>query len=170
MRKISALRSEGLTIGRLAKRTGVNLETIRYYERIALMPEPLRTEGGHRVYDREHLKRLGFIRRSRELGFSLDEVRALLGLVDGGDYTCAEVRDMTLQHLAEVRRKIADLRRLERSLRDVAAQCSGDTVPKCPVIDVLWREASAARSAVSPGKGDGTGRAVTPSSRPRSGD
>lgn len=126
----------------LAKRTGCNLETIRYYEKIGLMPEPPRTAGGYRAYHGEHLKRLAFIRRSRELGFSLDEIRSLLRLVDGGDYTCAEVRDMTLRHSDDVRRKIADLRRLERSLKQMAAQCSGDTVPKCPIIDVLWREAS----------------------------
>lgn len=126
----------------LAKRTGCNLEAIRYYEKIGLMPDPPRTGGGYRAYDREHLKRLAFIRRSRELGFSLEEIRSLLGLVDGGDYTCAEVRDMTLRHSADVRRKIADLRRLERSLKQMAAQCSGDTVPKCPIIHVLWREAS----------------------------
>ncbi len=145
MRRLKTLGDEQLTIGRLAERSGVHLETVRYYERIGLMPEPRRTEGGHRVYGHEHLKRLGFIRRSRELGYSLQEIRSLLGLVDGGDYTCAEVRDMTLQHAAEVRRKIADLRRLERSLKEMAAQCSGDTVPKCPIIDVLWREASGLR-------------------------
>lgn len=126
----------------LAKRTGCNLETIRYYEKIGLMPEPPRTTGGYRAYDREHLKRLAFIRRSRELGFSLEEIRSLLRLVDGGDYTCSEVRDMTLEHCADVRRKIADLRRLERSLREMAAQCSGGTVPKCPIIDVMWRDTS----------------------------
>jgi MerR family mercuric resistance operon transcriptional regulator len=145
MRKIRRLAPEALTIWRLAKHAGVNLETVRYYERIGLMPEPPRTEGGHRSYEHEHLKRLGFIRRSRELGFSLQEVRSLLGLVDGGDYTCAEVRDMTLQHSAEVRRKIASLRRLERSLNEIADQCSGDSVPQCPIIDVLWREASSPR-------------------------
>lgn len=143
MRRINVVRHERLTIGRLAERSGVNLETVRYYERIGIMPEPLRTDGGHRVYKHEHLKRLGFIRRSRELGFSLEEIRSLLALVDGGDYTCAEVRDLTLQHSAEVHRKIADLRRLERSLKRMAAQCSGDTVPECPIIDVLWREAAA---------------------------
>ena len=142
MRRNKRLDYEVLTIGRLAKRAGVNLETVRYYERIGVMPEPRRTEGGHRVYDPEHLKRLGFIRRSRELGFSLGEIRSLLGLVDSGDYTCAEVRDMTLQHAADVHRKITDLRRLERSLKGMAAQCTGDTVPDCPIIDVLWRDAS----------------------------
>ena len=130
----------GLQRAELASRAGCNLETIRYYEKIGLMPEPPRTAGGYRAYDREHLKRLAFIRRSRELGFSLEEIRSLLRLVDGGDYTCSEVRDMTLAHCAEVHRKITDLRRLERSLKDMAAQCSGNRVPACPVIDVLWRE------------------------------
>lgn len=146
MSDINRLKAASMTIGSLGRDSGVNIETIRYYERIGLMPRPRRTGGGHRQYERAHLKRLGFIRRSRELGFSLDEVRALLGLVDGGNYTCAEVRDLTLRHLAEVRGKIADLRRLERSLKDMAAQCSGTTVPVCPVIDVLWREPPAPRS------------------------
>lgn len=134
--------STGYGIGMLSKRTGVNIETIRYYERIGLMPRPPRTSGGHRVYDRTHLKRLGFIRRSRELGFSLEEIRALLGLVDGGDYTCAQIREVAVTHLAEIRQKIADLRRLERSLRDMADRCTGDEVPECPVIEVLWKEAT----------------------------
>lgn len=131
-------RAERYSIGQLGIRAGVNLETVRYYERIGLMPEPPRTRGGHRVYNGLHLKRLGFIRRSRELGFSLDEVRALLRLVDGGDYTCAEVRELTLLHLAEMRRKISDLRQLVRSLQDMADQCTGDNVPDCPIVDVLW--------------------------------
>jgi MerR family mercuric resistance operon transcriptional regulator len=131
-------RAERYSIGRLGTRAGVNLETVRYYERIGLMPRPPRTRGGHRVYDGLHLKRLGFIRRCRELGFSLDEVRTLLRLVDGGDYTCAEVRALTLVHLAEMRRKISDLRRLARSLQDMADQCTGNNVPECPILDVLW--------------------------------
>jgi len=130
--------------GELARRTGCNLETIRYYEKIGLMPEPPRTAGGYRTYDRDQVKRLAFIRRSRELGFSLEEIRSLLSLVDGGDYSCGEVRDRTLGHAAEVRRKVADLRRLERTLREMAAQCSGDEVPDCPIIDVLWRDAPGA--------------------------
>src|SRR3546814_908405 len=80
----------GYGIGTLSGRTGVNIETIRYYERIGVMPKPPRSVGGQRVYDAGHLKRLAFIRRSRELGFSLDEIRALLRLVDGGDYPCGE--------------------------------------------------------------------------------
>jgi MerR family mercuric resistance operon transcriptional regulator len=130
-------RGQNLTIGALSKRTGVNIETIRYYERIGMLPAPPRTAGGHRIYDRERAKRLGFVKRSRELGFSLDEIRAMLSLVDGGGYTCAEVREMTVRHRNDVRRKIADLRKMERALGHMISQCSGDTVPDCPIINEL---------------------------------
>jgi len=127
-----------IPIGALSKRTRVNIETIRYYERSGVLPPPPRTQGGHRAYDEDHLKRLNFVRRSRELGFSLDEVRQMLGLVDGGDATCDQVRHMTLEHLADVKAKIADLRRMERTLKDTAARCAGDQTPDCPIIDALF--------------------------------
>ncbi len=130
-----------IQIGMLSKRTGCNIETIRYYERIELLPPPPRSQGGYRLYGAEHLKRLTFIRRSRELGFTLEEVRSLLRLVDGGDYSCAEVKAITLDHVDQVRLKIVDLRRLERVLKDMASQCDGGEVPECPVIDALFREA-----------------------------
>jgi MerR family mercuric resistance operon transcriptional regulator len=123
--------------GELAQRSGCNIETVRFYEKRGFLPPPPRTAGGHRHYAPEHLKRLTFIRRSRELGFTLDEVRSLLTLVDGSDWTCAEVRAMTLEHLADVRRKIADLERIARVLQDMAAQCDGGAVPACPVIEAL---------------------------------
>jgi MerR family transcriptional regulator, mercuric resistance operon regulatory protein len=129
---------DGLSIGALSKRSGVNIETIRYYEKIGVMPKPGRTSGGYRIYGPAHLKRLSFVRRGRELGFSLDELRGLLHLVDGHAYTCAEVRAMTLEHLVEIRRKIADLRRLERVMADTSAQCTGDRIPECPIIDALF--------------------------------
>jgi MerR family mercuric resistance operon transcriptional regulator len=125
-----------LTIGALSKQTGVQVETIRYYEREGLLPNALRTTGGHRVFDEAHLRRLFFVRRSRELGFSGTEVRTLLGLVDGG-YTCAEVRELTLKHLVSVRAKIADLRRLERILTSISAKCEGGDTPDCPIIEAL---------------------------------
>ena len=127
------------TIGVLSRRTGCKVETIRYYERIGLLPAPARSAGGHRLFGEDHLKRLTFIRRGRELGFSLDDIRGLLGLVDGGAYTCAEVKAVTLEHLGEVRRKLADLRRLERVLKGMAAECDGGSLPDCPVIDALFR-------------------------------
>lgn len=148
-------RSAGRGIGALSKRTGCNIETIRYYERIGLMPPATRSEGGHRLYGEAQSRRLGFIRRTRELGFTLDQVGTLLKLVDGGRYTCAQVKRITVHHLDEVRRKVVDLRKIERALAEMAAQCEGGTVPKCPVIDALLDQAQDAadeppRSPASP--------------------
>lgn len=132
-------RGRRVTRGVIAARTGVNIETIRYYERIGILPAPSRSEGGHRLYGLDDEKRLTFVRRSRELGFSLQEVRGLLDLVDGGAATCDQVKAMTLGHLDEVRQRIADLRRMERVLRGMAAACAGGSVPECPIIDTLFR-------------------------------
>jgi len=123
--------------GELAKKTGCNIETVRYYEKIDLMPEPPRTTGGYRDYDREHERRLRFILRARDLGFGIEDIRGLLKLVDRHTYTCAEVREMTLEHLDAVRQKLADLKRLERTLAKTVAACNGRDVPDCPVIDAL---------------------------------
>lgn len=131
------MRAWDFPIGRLSAETGVNIETIRYYERIGIMPAPPRTEGGQRTYGAEHLKRLTFIRRCRELGFSLDEIRALLGLAGGHALTCAEVSDMAHAHIADIRQKVKDLKKLERVLTDLAARCHGRRVPECPILDVL---------------------------------
>ncbi len=127
-----------LTIGALAREAGVNIETILYYENIGLMPEPFRAGNGYRIYDETDLKRLSFIRRCRELGFSLDEVRGLLGLVDGGDYTCAEVRDLSGGRVGDVRQRIRDLRKMERTLKKMVSQCDGGLVPECPIVDRLY--------------------------------
>ncbi len=135
-------RAGGLSRGQLSKRTGCNIETIRFYEGIGLLLPPPRSQGGHRIYDESDLKRLVFIRRCRELGFTLDEVRGLLHLVDDHSYTCAEVRDITLKHLTEVRKKISDLKRLQNTLAGFVAKCHGDTVPDCPVIEALFRTAA----------------------------
>jgi MerR family mercuric resistance operon transcriptional regulator len=131
------LRATLFPIGVLSAETGVNIETIRYYEKISLMPAPPRTEGRQRVYDSTHLKRLNFIRRGRELGFSLDQIRQLLGLVRGHDLTCAEVKAMTEEHVTDIRQKVKDLKKLERVLTELAAQCSGKAVPDCPILDAL---------------------------------
>lgn len=131
-------RKKELSRGSLAAESGVHSETIRYYEKIELMPNPARSAGGHRIYDQSHLKRLFFIRRSRELGFTLQEIRELLELADGGDYTCAEVHDRTIAHLADVTRKIHDLRNIQRTLETMASKCDGSMVPDCPVMDELY--------------------------------
>lgn len=123
--------------GELAKRAGCNLETVRYYEKIGLMPAPPRTAGGYREYDREHARRLSFILRARDLGFGIESIRDLLKLVERHTYTCAEVREMTLEHLGAVRLKISDLKRLERTLATTVAACNGQSAPDCPVIDAV---------------------------------
>ncbi|HBP87287.1 MAG TPA: transcriptional regulator [Nitrospiraceae bacterium] len=128
------------TIGGLSRKTGCHIETIRYYERIGLLSKPPRTEGGHRLYNKEQIKRLVFIRRSRELGFSLDEIRTLFRLVDGERSTCQEVKTVTEQHLQDVSKKISDLRKLQKTLRAISSQCEGGLVPDCPIIESLFEE------------------------------
>ncbi|MBR9865167.1 MAG: helix-turn-helix domain-containing protein [Rhodobacteraceae bacterium] len=123
--------------GDLARATGCNLETIRYYEKIGIMPDPPRSTKGYRSYDNAHVRRLKFVMRSRDLGFSLEEVRGLLGLVDEQSRTCAEVQIIAEDHLTDVRAKIADLQRIEHVLSDTVARCTGDAVPECAVIDAL---------------------------------
>jgi MerR family mercuric resistance operon transcriptional regulator len=130
--------SKDLSIGRLSKRTGCNVETIRYYEKIGLLSAPPRTPGGHRVYGDDDARRLAFICRGRGLGFSLDEVRALLALADGQEYNCGKVREITLHHLREVKAKIRDLRRLERTLAAISRECEGGVAPRCPIIEALY--------------------------------
>jgi len=128
----------GYAIGAMSRNTGVNIETIRYYERIGIMPKPDRTQGGNRQYNLEQLKRLAFIKRCRELGFSIGEIRLLLEMVDREDFTCNEVHTMTINHLATIRKKQADLRQLEKALNSMAAECSRGDVPQCPIIDTLF--------------------------------
>lgn len=131
----------GLRIGMLSKRTGCNIETIRYYERIGLLPKTPRTEGGYRLYRVDHLKRLNFIRRARELGFSLDEVRTLLQLADHADKSCQHVRDLAATHLEDVQVKLADLKMMQRVLKAMIAHCADGTLPDCPLIEALFRGA-----------------------------
>lgn len=138
----------GISIGELSRRTGVNIETIRYFEKVGIIATPSRTHGGHRVYDEGHVRSLGFIRRARELGFTLAAVRALLALSDREDGYCAEFRDLTMRHLLAVRAKLADLRRLERGLAAMVAGCGDGKVPECPVLDAL-RGSAAPRSKVA---------------------
>ena len=134
-----ALRRSEWTIGRLSKETGCNIETIRYYERKGILPAPPRSGGGHRLYNRELLKRLTFVRRSRELGFTLKQVRELLKLVDGGEYTCEEVEKIARGHLRAIQRKVSDLKKLEGALKEMVSHCADGGGPECPVIDALFQ-------------------------------
>ena len=130
-------KTRALTVGALAKATKVNLATVRYYESIELMPSPGRKEGGHRVYGADDIRRLTFVRRARELGFSIEDIRALLKLAEPSHTSCAEVVHIARPHLASVREKLADLARLEDVLSKTIAQCSGEPVPTCPLLDTL---------------------------------
>jgi len=130
------MKKRGIAIGELSRRTNCNIETVRYYERIGLLPTPAR-RGRYRLYGGEDVGRLAFVRRSRGLGFTLDEVRALLGLAAGGGGACAEVREIAAKHLAEVQAKVADLQAMERVLADAVRGCDAGETPGCPLIDVL---------------------------------
>lgn len=128
-------------IGELSRRTGCNIETIRYYERIGVIPKPER-RGRYRSYRAEDVSRLRFARRARELGFALDEVRALLDLASGGQASCLKARDLAASHLNDVRTRIADLRRMEVVLARTVRACDRGTAPGCPLIDTLSVEQS----------------------------
>jgi MerR family mercuric resistance operon transcriptional regulator len=133
----ASLLDETFSIGSLSRLTGVNIETVRYYERIEMLPAPPRTEGGRRVYGSSQVRTLSFIRRARELGFTLAEVRTLLGLADTSKRSCADVAVIASAHLAAVRSKLTDLARLEVILAGTLAKCTGGSSPECPVIDML---------------------------------
>jgi MerR family mercuric resistance operon transcriptional regulator len=142
-------RGEVLTRGALASKTGCNIETIRYYEQIGMLPPPPRSEGGHRLYGQNLIKRLNFVLRSRDLGFTLEEIRELLRVVDGGNYTCAQVEALAHEHVQDIRQKIADLKKLKIVLERMASQCSGGKIPACPIIDTLFD----ARTPPNPARG-----------------
>ncbi len=129
--------ADTLSIGLLAERTGTKVETIRFYEKCGLLPKPSRTAGNYRAYAPAHLSRLSFIRRARDLGFSLDQIRALLDLSDDRDRPCEAVDAIAKEHLAEVDRKIADLRALRRELDSMIDQCHCGTVAECRIIEAL---------------------------------
>lgn len=128
--------ASGFQIGELSRRTGCNIETIRYYERIGLLPRARRS-GRYRNYDPDDARRLAFIRRARELGFTLDEVRTLLSLAAGDPESCHEARGLAAAHLTDVRTRIADLRRMERTLANHVRACDAGNNLACPLIESL---------------------------------
>jgi Cu(I)-responsive transcriptional regulator len=129
--------ARALTIGDLAKATNTKVETVRYYERIGLMPSPKRSASNYRTYSADHAERLSFIRRSRALGFSLDQVRELLGLADDRGRSCAAVDEIARQHLAEIDGKVADLKVLRRDLDALLRQCRHGAIAECKIIKAL---------------------------------
>ncbi|MGE3280059.1 MAG: helix-turn-helix domain-containing protein [Alphaproteobacteria bacterium] len=127
-----------ISIGELSRRTGVNIETIRYYERVGILPAPPRAASGRRIYGAADTRILLFVRRARELGYTLDQIRTLLALAaNDASGKCAEVREIAAGHLAEIRMKIADLRAMEALLAETVAQCDAGALPTCPVIETL---------------------------------
>jgi Cu(I)-responsive transcriptional regulator len=127
----------GLRIGALARATGTKVETIRWYEKVGLLGQPERSGANYRVYGGEGLARLSFIRRARDLGFSIDQIRALLDLSDDRSRDCATVDAIASQHLRAVDQKIADLEALRRELARVVSSCAGGTVAECRILDAL---------------------------------
>lgn len=126
-----------MTIGQLGQATGTKVETVRYYEKIGLLPEPRRTAGNYRLYAAAHVERLGFIRRARDLGFSIEDVRELLKLAAHGEQPCEEVDQLVERHLEATERKIKALTRLRRELRGTLTSCKGGRVAECRVIHAL---------------------------------
>lgn len=132
-----------LTIGKLAGATGTKVETIRYYEQIGLLAAPARSAGNYRTYEGEHLRRLSFIRRARDLGFSIDQVRELMGLADRREQSCMAVDVIANQHRDAITRKIADLTALASELDALIDSCSRNTVAECRIIEALGPSAEA---------------------------
>jgi MerR family mercuric resistance operon transcriptional regulator len=128
-----------VSIGILSRQSGVNVETIRYYERIGLLANPPRSAGGYRMYSAAHVGRLRFVRRARDLGLSIEEVRRLLSLADQKSKSCSKVRDLANHHLGDIRGRIADLRRMERVLSRLVEACAKGELDHCPLLEALAR-------------------------------
>jgi Hg(II)-responsive transcriptional regulator len=130
--------SQTLTTGETAERAGVNVQTVRYYERRGLLPEPPRTSGGFRQYEPEHVDRIRFIKRAQELGFTLDEAGELLDLRATPEADRADVRAVAQEKQEEIRHKIRDLQRMQSTLDDLIAACEGHgSTDACPILNAL---------------------------------
>ncbi len=129
--------AQDFMIGELSKRTNTKVQTIRYYEEIGVMPKAIRAANNRRLYNETHLERLTFIRHSRELGFSLDDIRNLLNLSDQPDRPCEEVDAIARGHLKDVERKIAALQVMQSELKRMITHCSGGSISDCRIIEVL---------------------------------
>ena len=128
-----------MKIGAAAAARGCHIETIRYYERVGLLPRPARTAGGYREYLPEEVDRLRFISRGRELGFSLEEIRSLLGLSDDPALSCHEVDQFAHHHLTDIQQRVRELRRIARELERTIASCAGGKRGQCAILGALRR-------------------------------
>lgn len=134
---ITNVRALALSAGQLSARCGVNVETIRYFERIGLIPQAGRTANGHRRFGDRHLQQLNFIRRTKEMGFSQNEVRSLISLSNDSSKSCGEIKVIADANLIVIRSKISGLLRLEKLLAEASSKCGDSERPQCPVIEAL---------------------------------
>jgi len=134
---ITKAREAGVTIGEVSRRTGVRIETIRYYERAGVVPRASRSENRQRVYGEIEIQRIAFVRRARELGFSLEEIVELAQLAEWDAAACEAVQQITFRHIEDIRGKIRDLRRMAKALSDLLEQCSQGGYRACPVVESL---------------------------------
>ncbi len=129
---------KGLTIGKLAKKVGVSIDTVRFYERRGLIAEPARTPANYRIYPKEDIARLAFIKKAKELGFSLNEIHKLLTIQDDPGASMAEVKEWTEAKIHEIRCRIKDLSRILVGLEHLAKTCYGEgPVSECPILEAL---------------------------------
>lgn len=129
------------SIGELAEKCGVNKETIRYYERLGLIPKPDRTEKGYRLYSQQTVDRLNFIKRMQGLGFTLNEIDKLLGVVDRDEAKCRDIYDFTVLKIGDIQRKIEDLKKVEQMLIDLNERCpENKDIYECPIIETLMKK------------------------------
>ena len=138
-----------MRIGEIAAVSGCHLETIRYYERVGLLPKPPRTMGGYRVYGPQDLDRIRFVTRGRDLGFSLEAIRGLLQLSENADLSCLEVDQLARQHLTDIEAKLGDLRRMALELRRVIHTCNGGERGQCTILATLREPAIRPSSRLS---------------------
>jgi MerR family transcriptional regulator, copper efflux regulator len=156
-----------MNIGQASAASGVSAKMIRYYESIGLIPPSVRRESGYRDYGTADLHRLGFIRRARDLGFSIDQIRDLLRLWSDHDRSNAEVKAIALGHVAELKQRARELDEMADALKKLAAACGGDGRPECPIIDGLEGQAPIRRRVPSKGsKSAGVGRGARSTSMP----
>ena len=137
LRALRGNRVQGITIGHVARETGCKVQTIRYYEQIALLRPPDRSQGNQRLYTRADVDRLAFIRHARDLGFSIEAIRELLHMADRPDLPCHEADAIAKRHLDDVTARIARMQALKAELERMLAQCAGGVISNCRVIEVL---------------------------------
>jgi len=160
---LTSMTMQELSIGNLAEKTGTNVQTIRYYEQVGLMPRPARSEGNQRRYTTEHMRRLAFIRNARDLGFTIETITTLLDLAAKPDRPCAEVIGIAQENLEVVRERLARLRALERALKHLIESCGGGRMAECRIIEAL-SDSTAARRTASETDGSAT---ISSAERPR---